>query len=288
MTYQISMFDPASVDNSLQGFVTKEASRMWPGDTHRKRSMAQMDKFIRFSDNLSRPMSQFLPRDIHAFAEHLVATGSSKATANRYLASISSVFNHAVDEQVIQVAPKIKFYSVKSERVRYFSDLEIEQMLSFFNDRGDWWMHDMVVLALKTGMRKGEVVALGEGLCPISDCGKWIFLPPEVTKTNKGRNVAITHPDAKAAAYRLRDGLAGEYSKKRFESRWGLLKREYARNDDAYVYHVCRHNAASRMANELQVPTVIVAEALGHSSLSTTQRYVHAKPDVLADIGARM
>lgn len=288
MTIQTSIFDAPSVDNSLQGFVSKEANRMWPGAAHCKRSMAQMDKFIMFSDNLSRPMSQFLPRDIHAFAEHLVATGSSEATANRYLASISSVFNHAVDEQVIKVAPKIKFYTVKSERVRYFSDLEIEQMLSFFNERGDWWMTDMIVLGLKTGMRKGEIVALGEGLAPITDCGKWIFLPPEVTKTNKGRHVAITHPEAKAAAYRLRDGLANEYSKKKFESRWGLVKREYARTDDTYVFHVCRHNAASRMANELQVPTVIVAEALGHSSLSTTQRYVHAKPDTLLDIGARM
>jgi len=51
MTNQISMFDPASVDNSLQGFVNNEASRMWPGDTHRKRSMAQMRWFIEFSDN---------------------------------------------------------------------------------------------------------------------------------------------------------------------------------------------------------------------------------------------
>jgi integrase len=115
-----------------------------------------------------------------------------------------------------------------------------------------------------------------------------VHLPAKVTKTGKPRNVAITHPDAAAAALRLTAGLAGEYTKKRFESRWGLLKREYARNDDTFVFHVTRHNAASKMANELQVPTVIVAEALGHSSLATTQRYVHAKPDTLADIGSRM
>ena len=38
-------------------------------------------------------------------------------------------------------------------------------MIEFFNERGDTWMNDMIVLALKTGMRKGEIVALGRGTC---------------------------------------------------------------------------------------------------------------------------
>tara|TARA_B100001057_G_scaffold35947_1_gene32519 strand:+ start:1594 stop:2457 length:864 start_codon:yes stop_codon:yes gene_type:complete len=285
---QHSLFDPALPENCIAEFVGREAQRMWPEAQHRKRSVAQVMKFAMSGDNQSRPLAHFLPRDIHEFAEKLVDSGSSKATANRYLASISKVFNHAVDEQVIVTAPKIKFYQVKSERVRYFSDLEIEQMLSFFNERGDWWMADMVTLALKTGMRKGEILALGRGDAPITDDGKWIFLPPEVTKTNKPRHAAITNPEANAAAVRLADGLMAEYTDKKFTTRWGLLKREYARKDDTYVFHVTRHNAASKMANELQVPTVIVAEALGHASLETTARYVHAKPDVLADIGSRM
>ena len=67
-----------------------------------------------------------------------------------------------------------------------------------------------------------------------------------------------------------------------------MLKREYARDDDTYVFHVTRHTAASKMANDLAVPTVTIAEALGHSSLKTTQKYVHAKPDTLADISLRM
>ena len=143
-------------------------------------------------------MSQFLPRDIHDWADNLVAGGSSKSTVNRYLASVSKVFNHAVDdERVINTAPRIKFFKVKSERVRYFSDTEIDQIIEFFTDRGDHWMTDMFVLALKTGMRKGEIIALGEGRASISQCGEWIELPPaEVTKTNKGRNVPITNVDA--------------------------------------------------------------------------------------------
>lgn len=285
---QVSMFDSAPVNHALMDFVEREAERMWASDTHRQRSIAQVMSFARFRDNQSRPLSQFLPRDIHDWADNLVAGGSRKSTVNRYLASVSKVFNHAVDEKVITTAPRIKFFKVKSERVRYFSDTEIDQITSFFTDRGDHWMTDMFVLALKTGMRKGEIIALGEGRASISKCGEWIELPPEVTKTNKGRNVPITNADANSAAQRIASDLMDHYTKKKFEHRWNLVKREYARNDDTYVFHVTRHNAASKMANELQVPTVIVAEMLGHNSLSTTQRYVHAKPDTLRDISKQM
>jgi len=288
MTMQADLFDAATADNGIAGFVAREAKRMWPNEQHRKRSLSQLDKFLRFKDYHKRPLKQFLPRDVHAFADHMVKTGSSEATVNRYLSTVSKVFTHAVDEQVITLSPKFKFFKAKSERVRYFSDTEIDQMLTFFDERGDWWMHDMVLLALKTGMRKSEILAVGEGTATITDCGKWIDLPAAVTKTAKARMVAIANPDAKKAAQRLAKGLAGAYTKKRFDYRWELLKREYARNDDTYVFHVTRHTAASKMANDLQVPTVIVAKALGHSSLSTTAKYVHAKDDTLADISARM
>ena len=222
------------------------------------------------------------------FADHLIAQGKSEATVNRYLASVSKVFNHAVRKRTLKFAPKPNFFKEVEGRVRYFEQHEIDQMLAFFNKRGDWWMHDMVLLALKTGMRKGEIVALGQGHATITSCGQWIELPAEVTKTGKARVVAISNKIANGAAHRLAADLATEYTDKRFEYRWGLLKREYARDDDTYVFHVTRHTAASRMANELAVPTVTIAAALGHSSLKTTKKYVHAKPDTLADISMRM
>ena len=288
MLKQPSLFDKATNDNSISGFINREAKRMWPSDEHRKRSIAQINKFIRFRDNQSRPLNHFLSSDIDDFADHLIATGSSEATANRYLASITKVFSHAVRKRVIKFAPKATFFAAKSERIRYFSITETSLILRFFDQRGDWWMHDMVMLALKTGMRKGEILALGEGTATISDCGDWLYLPAEVTKTSRDRYVPISNPDACKAAHRLRNGLAQVYSKRAFEYRWGLCKREYARNDDTFVFHVTRHTAASRMANELEVPTVIIAEALGHASLKTTQKYVHAKPDTLQAISARM
>ena len=221
MAKQPTLFDQATSDNSFDGFVQREARRMWPSDDHRKRSLAQCQAFTAFKDTAKRPLSQFLASDIDDFADHLITQGKSEATVNRYLSSISKVFNHAMGKRIINFAPKATFYKEDTERVRYFDDKEQEQMLSFFAERGDWWMRDMIFLALKTGMRKGEIVALGTGEATITSCGEWIDLPGKVTKTSKARMVSIKNKDTQAAARRLVEGLAGEYTDKRFEYRWG-------------------------------------------------------------------
>jgi len=288
MNDQINMFEAAVGVNSLQGFVQREAERMWPSATHRSRSIAQVNAFARFGDNADRPLSQFLPRDIHAFADHMLAQGSSDATVNRYLASISKVFSHAVDERVITQVMKIKFRpSPKgAQRFKVFSTEEQALIVDFFRQRGDDWMAHMFILGCKTGLRLGEILMLSEGIATISKCGKWVELP--TSKNGKPRNVAISHPDANAAAHYVVKHLDHNYTKKRFYSRWALCKREFGRNDPDFTFHATRHTAASKMANDLGINTIVIAQALGHSSLQTTQKYVKAKPEHLLDIGAQM
>ena len=76
-------------------------------------------------------MSHFLPKDVHAFSDHLSALGKANGTVNRYLATISSVFNHAVDEQIITHAPKLKFLPEEEGRIRYFSKEEQKNVIAY-------------------------------------------------------------------------------------------------------------------------------------------------------------
>lgn len=282
-----TLFDAADSTNSLTAFVEREAVRMWPNPVHRKRSLAQLDRFAGFRDNSSRPLTHFLPRDIHDFADHLIKSGSSEATVNRYMSAISKVFTHALDERVTTLPMKLKYFKEMNGRPRVFSANEIDQVIAYCDDNGWTWLKDMFVLALKTGMRKGEVLALGEGAATISDCGNWVVLPSSVTKTGVERFVPIKNAEANKAARRLYNGL-GDYTKKRFDYRWGRIQRDVGRNDKHFVFHVTRHTAATRMANDLAVNTVVIARYLGHASLKTTQKYVKAMPDTLLDISQQM
>jgi len=282
---QMNLFQAATTDYNVIAFAQREAHRMWPSMDHRVRSLRQIGRFVDFRDFASKPISHFLPADIAAFADHLVAEGSNPSTVNRYLASVSKVFNHAVDWQLINHAPKIKFMKEPEGRIRYFTDAEQSELIAYFRDEGLEWMADMVIVSLKTGARKGEVVALIEGEVAISDCGQWLMLTPEVTKTSKARNLPLNDV-SRAAAQRLAG--TGVYSKRKFEKAWAKAQRDVFRGDKSAVYHVCRHTAATTLVNDLAVPTVIVADILGHASLSTTARYAHSKPDALLDIASRM
>ena len=148
---QMNLFQAASADNNIMAFAKHEAHRLWPSNEHRVRSLRQLGRFVDFRDHATKPVGHFLPRDIHAFADQLAADGSSPSTVNRYLATVSKVFTHAVDEQVITTAPKLKFMKEPEGRTRYFTDQEQAELVAYFRDEGLAWMADMVTLSLKTG-----------------------------------------------------------------------------------------------------------------------------------------
>jgi site-specific recombinase XerD len=67
----------------------------------------------------------------------------------------------------------------------------------------------------------------------------------------------------------------------RYASKAGVLKP--TKHGDQPIHpHVLRHSYATRLT-ERGVPIHDVPAALGHSSLATTQRYLHANDEKLAD-----
>ena len=156
----------------------------------------------------------------------------------------------------------------------------------------------MFLLGVKTGMRHGEILTLGsvsdKGKLTIAETAmstpdsKWIFLLAAATKTSEDRYVPLKQLEVLEAAMRLVESLPRKFSHRTFYRRWGLLKREMNGLDDRFVFHVTRHTAATRMANDLQVPTAMIQKMLGHATIQTTQRYVHGKDDAMQAIAARM
>ena len=156
----------------------------------------------------------------------------------------------------------------------------------------------MFLLGVKTGMRHGEILALGsvsdKGELTIAETAmstpdsKWIFLPAAATKTSEDRYVPLNHLEVVEAARRLVESLPQKFSHRTFYRRWGLLKREMNGLDDRFVFQFTRQTATTRMANDLQVPTAMIQKMLGHATIQTTQKYVHAKDDTMQAIAARM
>jgi len=116
----------------------------------------------------------------------------------------------------------------------------------------------------------------------------WLVLPPEVCKSKKGRKVAMTNPVLLEAIKRLQISLQYVWSQKTFYRRWNKMRNDLFPDDNEAVFHAMRHTAASKMANELKMNTVVIAKALGHQSITTTEKYIHANDDALLEASARM
>ncbi|MDH3692391.1 MAG: site-specific integrase, partial [Gammaproteobacteria bacterium] len=102
-------------------------------------------------------------RDKLAKSETLRGARRSPSTVNRYLAALSHAFTVAVKEwQWLDANPLTKVRKSKEPRGRtqFLSEEERKRLLEACKRRSHSLLYPVVVLALSTGARKGELLAL--------------------------------------------------------------------------------------------------------------------------------
>lgn len=203
-----------------------------------------------------------------------VQTERSNATINRYCAVISKMFNLLIaDGKLVKnhckFSPKLQENNYK---IRYLKEDEQKRLFNCLDEF--LYIKPIIILALYTGMRKGEILNL-----------KWSqidfkneFIDILKSKSGKERKIPIA---GKVKEVLSELGKNGEefifinpetnkpYNdiKKSFSS---LLKKAQIEN---FRFHDFRHTVATRLV-ESGVDLLIVKEILGHSNIETTMRYV--------------
>ena len=260
-------------------FAAKHCLRLWPKEHTRKTNMRCIGWFDSFTNQM--PITEVSRKHIYGYVDHLMATrGIVQCTANKYMAAISRVMSYAYEREVVSAPVKLKYPTVKSDRPRFFTRAEQAELVAYLNDVVKKpWMADMVVLSCATGMRRGEILAINEKGVELSPCGDWLYLPWEVCKSEQGREVPLNN-DAKVAYERLKTSI-NRFSHRTFYRNWNKAKRDVGRGDKNFLFHVCRHTAASRLANDVQLNEFAIADILGHADTRTTRRYVHSRKSVL-------
>ncbi|MGE3542129.1 MAG: tyrosine-type recombinase/integrase [Candidatus Tectimicrobiota bacterium] len=230
-----------------------------------------------------------------AIVEHrdLLAKQHSPGTTNRYMSTLSHAFHVAMQEwQWLDDTPFRRVSKPREPRgrVRFLSDDERTRLLAECRASQNPHLYVIVVLALSTGGRKGELLGLR---WPDVDLqrGQLTFRD---TKNRDTRSVPLAGPAltlmrAHAKVRRLDtdlvfsrcDGRGAIEIKKAWEN---AVKR--ARLDD-FHFHDLRHSAASYLAMSGASP-VEIADVLGHRSLSMVQRYAHLSEAHTAGVVARM
>jgi integrase len=215
---------------------------------------------------------------------------------NRYLSSLSVVFTSAWRDwgwAARNPARDVRRFKEPRGRVRFLSEDERRRLLEACASSYCPYIHLIVVLALSTGMRKGEIRHLRWSDVDLEQ-GTILLLK---TKNNERRRVAVRglaldlfRKHSKVRRIDTDFVFPGEESAKNgrpFEitKAWDDVRRRSGIEN--FVFHDLRHSAASYLAMNGATPLEI-AEVLGHKSLDMVKRYSHLAESHVAGVVERM
>jgi integrase len=218
---------------------------------------------------------------VERFRNQRVKKDASPATVNRDFALLRRMLHVAVDWGDLPRRPDLRVRALR-EAPHDLVPPTVEQIDKLLSKcKGD--LHDLVLLALYTGMRKGELFhLLWKDVDLKGDRIHVVSRAEHMTKANRSRMIPM-HPMAKAMLekrkHRKPDELVfpGRKGKplNNIQTSWETA-RELAELPHLR-FHDLRHTFASHLAMHGE-PIGLIQALLGHRDLTTTQRYSHMLP----------
>lgn len=160
-----------------------------------------------------------------------------------------------------------------NKRERFLTKTEAKILLSYLEETSNSW-HDIVLFALNTGLRKGEIFTICKSHIDFNNN----FLNVVDTKSYKNRIIPLNHiaTDILRKKAETCINIFENKSDKIFPravKACGFNRNVYDRRQKV-VFHTLRHTFASWLVQE-GVPLSVISNLLGHSSIQLTMRYSH-------------
>lgn len=263
----------------------------------------------------SRYLGDISQWDAQKWASNMQKAGLRNTTINRRMASLKGVLSRAKEWGVIESNPLAGMKSLKTDdspNVRYLSSLEKSQLLKALNERQEeqrmrrkshnrWlntrhnnitaplaetytdYLMPIILLALNTGMRRGEIFDLR--WTDVNLRRKLITIRGEISKSGSTRHIPMSNEaHACLSAWKpehLKNQLVFPSPTTGFRlnniySSWKKLLEKTGINN--FRFHDLRHHFASTLVMK-GVDLNTVRELLGHSDIKTTLRYAHLAPE---------
>ena len=201
-------------------------------------------------------------------------------TVNRELATLKHMFSKAIEWGFLKENPAkpVKLFKENNRRLRFLNEDEVNRLLSNCNG----YLKDIVLVALNTGMRKGEIfnlkwqdVNFNLRLVHVSD-----------SKNNEARDIPINdvlYETLKALKDKAEEGQDYIFVNPKTNKPYDNVKKSFKTGlkkagIEDFTFHDLRHTFASHLVMS-GVDLMTVKELLGHKDIKMTMRYSHLSPD---------
>lgn len=215
----------------------------------------------------------------NTYVEGKLASGLAPATVRHYLALLKHSLTMAVKWGLLPGNPLRDVHlpvRVNNARLRYLTPEEIRRLLSVCPTH----LGRIVLTALHTGMRKGEIVTLRWEQINLERR----FLLLSHTKNGEQRGVPLTASMVSMLRELQAEGsspwvfsnpLTGKPYRPDFDTAWYTALR--GAGIENFHFHDLRHTCASYLAMS-GVDLLTIKEILGHKDIKMTTRYAHLAP----------
>lgn len=226
------------------------------------------------------PLRRFNTMLLEQYQTERTQKGNKPATVNRLIATLKHMFTKAVEwdmveEETLKRIRRVKLLPENNRRLRYLSKEECQRLIDNCNGN----TKPIVITALNTGMRKGEILSLKWDNVDL----KHGFILLDITKNGERREIPINEtlrgvlqgiPRRLDVPYVFYDNTTGKPYKDIKRSFNTALRRAGIKD---FHFHDLRHTFASHLVMA-GVDITTVKELLGHKSLTMTLRYAHLAP----------
>ncbi|MCR5725667.1 MAG: tyrosine-type recombinase/integrase [Treponema sp.] len=263
--------------------------------------LSYRNDLLQFENMLSSAgdITQITAEDIRQCIGHLSKLHRASASINRFIAAVRSLFAYCKKNQYIQKNPALEIKTVKLPKrlPRFMTGAEVDKLCAEpLRDELLWQTRDTALFEMlySSGCRVSEIASLtlddfadGYESAIVTGKGKkdrWVYFAEEAQKALKAyladRKARFGEKDRERAVFVNQRGTklsVGGIS-------YILSRYSGVEGTNHHVSpHAFRHTFATAMlANGADVR--MVQELLGHSSISTTQRYTHINTQSLIEM----
>ncbi len=210
------------------------------------------------------------------------AKGNKPATINRLLATLKHMFTKAVEWDMVSDATlkhvrRVKLLQENNRRLRYLNEEECAALIDACMPH----LKPIVITAIHTGMRKGEILGLTwdridlrNGFILLDNNtknGERREIPISATLKDTLETLALGNVEGYRHVFHDKDGKTYVWLKKSF----AVACKKAGITD--FHFHDLRHTFASHLAMAGTDLTTI-KELLGHKTITMTLRYAHLAP----------